>query len=180
MPEHADDKPRCHWCAGDPEMTAYHDDEWGVPISGDDDYLERMLLEVFQAGLSWRTILHKRPAFRQAFQGFSVDRVASFGTDDIARLLTDAGIVRHRGKIEASIENARRFQQIRADYGSFHDYLAALDDDRIPFAASCAGDSFSWGPRLPTVSLKAWDAYPLHTSPTAGGLLPVKQPPLQR
>ena len=105
-------------------MTAYHDEEWGTPTEEDDEYLERMLLEVFQAGLSWRTILHKRPAFRQAFHGFSVDTVASFGPDDVARLLGDASIVRHRGKINASIENARRFQQIRADHGSFHNYLA--------------------------------------------------------
>ena len=130
MPEDTtDDKPRCHWCTGDPEMTAYHDEEWGTPISSDDDYLERMLLEVFQAGLSWRTILHKRPAFRQAFENFAVDTVASFGPDDIARLLGDAGIVRHRGKIEASIENARRFQQIKADHGSFHNYLAGLNSN---------------------------------------------------
>ena len=110
-------------------MTAYHDEEWGTPIEDDDLYLERMLLELFQAGLSWRTILHKRQAFRAAFHGFSVDRVASFGTEDILRLLGDAGIVRHRGKIEASIENARRFQQAQASHGSFHQYLTSLDDD---------------------------------------------------
>lgn len=110
-------------------MTEYHDEEWGTPVEDDDSYLERMLLEVFQAGLSWRTILHKRPAFRAAFHRFSVDRVASFGSEDVLRLLGDAGIVRHRGKIEASIENARRFQEIQASHGSFHRYLSSLDDD---------------------------------------------------
>ena len=115
-------------------MTAYHDEEWGVPIEDDDSYLERMLLELFQAGLSWRTILHKRPAFRQAFCGFSVDQVAAFGPDDVARLLGDASIVRHRKKIEASIENARRFQQVRANHGSFHRYLAGLTTTCNPCA----------------------------------------------
>ena len=110
-------------------MTAYHDEEWGTPVVDDDSYLERMLLELFQAGLSWRTILNKRAAFRAAFHGFSVDRVASFDTRDVVRLLGDAGIVRHRGKIEASIENARRFQEVRASHGSFHQYLASLDDN---------------------------------------------------
>jgi DNA-3-methyladenine glycosylase I len=143
-----DDKPRCHWCVGDAEMTAYHDEEWGTPIDGDDDYLERMLLEVFQAGLSWRTILRKRPAFRAAFYGFSIDLVAAFGPDDIARLLGDASIVRHRGKIEASIENARRFQQIRADHGSFHSYLAGLDDDPASLRRELRKGFLFMGPKI--------------------------------
>ena len=149
MPEDtADDRPRCHWCAGDPEMTAYHDEEWGTPISSDDEYLEHMLLEVFQAGLSWRTILHKRPAFRQAFHDFSVDAVASYGQDDIARLLGNAGIVRHRAKIEASIENARRFQQIRADHGSFHNYLTGLNSNSDALRAELRKRFLFMGPKI--------------------------------
>ena len=98
---------RCGWAASTPDYVAYHDDEWGVPVAGDDAVFERISLEAFQSGLSWLTILRKRPAFREAFAGFRIPAVARFGGGDIARLLGDAGIVRNRAKIEATIVNAR-------------------------------------------------------------------------
>lgn len=92
---------------GDPTYSAYHDDEWGVPVRGEAELLERFCLEAFQSGLSWLTILRKRPAFRVAFAGFEPTAVAAFSDDDVARLLADAGIVRNRAKIEATLANAR-------------------------------------------------------------------------
>ncbi|MFL5540404.1 MAG: DNA-3-methyladenine glycosylase I [Longimicrobiaceae bacterium] len=103
----------------------YHDHEYGFPLSGDDALLERLALEINQAGLSWLTILKKRDAFHRAFDGFDVDRVAAYGDDDVARLLADAGIIRNRLKVEAVIENARRIQQIRETHGSFGAWLDA-------------------------------------------------------
>ncbi len=102
-----DDLARCWWGGSAPEYLAYHDDEWGRPLHGDNELYERLCLEAFQSGLSWLTILRKRPAFRRAFDGFVIERVATFGTDDIERLMTDASIVRNRAKIEAAINNAR-------------------------------------------------------------------------
>jgi DNA-3-methyladenine glycosylase I len=97
---------RC-WTSGDPLYVAYHDDEWGRPVTDERGLLERLCLEGFQSGLSWLTILRKRESFRAAFAGFDPEAVAAFGKRDVARLLQDAGIVRHRGKIEAAIANAR-------------------------------------------------------------------------
>src|SRR5215218_3333402 len=97
---------RCAWASGD-EYLAYHDEEWGRPVVDDDALFERLSLEGFQSGLSWLTILRKRPAFREAFAGFSIDAVARFGERDIRRLMGDAGIVRNRAKIEATIANAK-------------------------------------------------------------------------
>lgn len=97
---------RCSWCGADPLYRRYHDNEWGQETRGDDAMFELLSLEAFQAGLSWLTILRKREAFRQAFAGFSIERVAAFGESDVERLLGDAAIVRHRGKIEATIGNA--------------------------------------------------------------------------
>jgi DNA-3-methyladenine glycosylase I len=104
-----DGRPRCWWAvsATAPEYLTYHDTEWGRPVTGEDAVFERLVLEGFQSGLSWLTILRKREAFRAAFAGFSVERVAAFGDRDVERLLADAAIVRHRGKIEAAIGNAR-------------------------------------------------------------------------
>lgn len=98
---------RCGWATSAPEYQAYHDTEWGVPIRADDALFERLTLEAFQSGLSWLTILRKRPAFRVAFDGFSISKVAGYGEADVARLLADAGIVRNRAKIEAALANAR-------------------------------------------------------------------------
>lgn len=97
---------RCGWVGDDPDYQRYHDDEWGVALHGDRALFEKIALEGFQAGLSWITILRKRPRFREAFAGFDPALVASFGTDDVERLLADAGIVRNRAKIEATISNA--------------------------------------------------------------------------
>jgi DNA-3-methyladenine glycosylase I len=102
-----DGRLRCGWGTSDPLYVSYHDEEWGRPLHGDDALFELLTLEGFQAGLSWLTILRKRPAFREAFAGFHVEDVAGFGEEDVERLLGDAGIVRHRGKIEATIGNAR-------------------------------------------------------------------------
>jgi DNA-3-methyladenine glycosylase I len=107
-----DDLPRCAWATSTPDYVAYHDQEWGTPLHGDDALFERLCLEAFQSGLSWITILRKRPAFRAAFAGFSIDAVARFGPDDEARLMTDAGIVRNRAKIAAAVRNARAAQQV--------------------------------------------------------------------
>jgi DNA-3-methyladenine glycosylase I len=114
---------RCSWCLAAPEYVAYHDDEWGFPVRDDVRLFEKLCLEGFQAGLSWLTILRKRAAFRRAFAGFDPARVARFGPADVERLLADAGIVRHRGKIEAVIENARRALELRAETGSLAAHL---------------------------------------------------------
>ncbi|MFJ8582685.1 DNA-3-methyladenine glycosylase I [Micromonospora sp. NPDC093277] len=103
----ADGLPRCAWGASTPDYAVYHDREWGRPLRGDDALYERLTLEAFQSGLSWLTILRKRPAFRLAFDEFRIEKVAGYGEDDVARLLADAGIVRNRAKIEAAVANAR-------------------------------------------------------------------------
>jgi DNA-3-methyladenine glycosylase I len=106
------ERSRCAWANSAPEYVTYHDEEWGTPLHGDDALFERLCLEAFQSGLSWITILRKRPAFRAAFAGFSIGAVADFTEDDEARLMTDAGIVRNRAKIAASVRNARAAQQL--------------------------------------------------------------------
>jgi DNA-3-methyladenine glycosylase I len=106
---------RCSWAESAPDYFAYHDEEWGRPITTDDGLYERLVLEGFQSGLSWLTILRKRESFRTAFADFRVDRIARFGDRDVARLLGDAGIVRHRGKIEAAIANARAARAMARD-----------------------------------------------------------------
>jgi DNA-3-methyladenine glycosylase I len=106
-----------------PEYVAYHDEEWGFPVADDARLFEKLCLEGFQAGLSWLTILRKRAAFRRAFAGFDAARVAAFGAADVDRLLADPGIVRHRGKIEAAIENARRALALREEAGSLAAHL---------------------------------------------------------
>jgi DNA-3-methyladenine glycosylase I len=103
----SDGRPRCWWGASTPDYERYHDEEWGRPVRDDRGLYERMVLEGFQSGLSWLTILRKRDNFRAAFANFEIEAVAGFGDGDLARLLADAGIVRHRGKIEAAIANAK-------------------------------------------------------------------------
>ena len=113
-----DGKPRCAWSIGTPAYVAYHDGEWGFPVRDDRRLFEKLCLEGFQAGLSWLTILRKREHFRAAFEGFDPARVARYGAREVKRLLTDAGIVRHRGKIEATINNAQRALEMIEQHGS--------------------------------------------------------------
>jgi DNA-3-methyladenine glycosylase I len=108
----ADGRERCPWALSTPDYVAYHDEEWGRPVRDDRGLYERMVLEGFQSGLSWLTILRKRENFRAAFANFEIDRVARFGERDVNRLLGDAGIVRHRGKIEAAIANAKAASEL--------------------------------------------------------------------
>ncbi|MFT8717824.1 DNA-3-methyladenine glycosylase I [Acetobacter sp.] len=122
---------RCAWCLATPAYEAYHDTEWGFPISSDQHLFEKLCLEGFQAGLSWRTILQKREAFREAFAGFDPERVARFDEVDVQRLLADAGIVRHRGKIEAAINNAQRMLEIVEQEGSLATYVWRFEPERL-------------------------------------------------
>ena len=114
---------RCWWAGTDPLYVRYHDEEWGRPVTDDRRLFEKVCLEGFQAGLSWLTILRKRDNFRRAFADFDVDRVARFTARDVTRLLSDAGIVRHRGKIESTISNAKRARELRDEYGTLADYF---------------------------------------------------------
>ena len=116
-------KRSCEWPSDDPLMIEYHDREWGVPVHDDRKQFEFLVLEGAQAGLSWRTVLHKREAFRAAFAGFDPEKVARFGARDVGRLLKDAGIIRNRLKIEAAIKNARAFLALREELGSFDAYI---------------------------------------------------------
>lgn len=122
-----DDRPRCWWSEGtaraDPAMAVYHDEVWGRPVRDDVALFERLSLEAFQAGLSWSTILHKRAAFVRAFEGFDPERVRAFDQADRARLVADAGIVRNRAKIEATIGNAAALLTLATERGSFAAYL---------------------------------------------------------
>jgi DNA-3-methyladenine glycosylase I len=118
-----DGRPRCRWSAAAPEFIAYHDNEWGFPVGDDRRLFEKLCLESFQSGLSWRTILAKRENFRAAFLGFDFEKVARFDDVNVERLLGDAGIVRHRGKIEAVINNAQRACELVSREGSLGAYL---------------------------------------------------------
>jgi DNA-3-methyladenine glycosylase I len=115
----------CEAALDDPLHRAYHDTQYGYPLRDDASLLERLALEINQAGLSWTTILRKQENFHRAFEGFDVDRVASYGPEDQARLLSDAGVIRNRLKVEAVIENARRIQELRLEHGSFVGWLDA-------------------------------------------------------
>ena len=119
---------RCEWAGTEPLMVAYHDDEWGVPTHDDAALFELLTLEGAQAGLSWRTILNKRDGYRAAFAGFDLATVASFDEPDVERLLGDARIVRHRGKIQSTINNAQRVLEVQDDRGSFDAYVWSFVD----------------------------------------------------
>jgi DNA-3-methyladenine glycosylase I len=122
---------RCPWPTfDDPLYLAYHDEEWGVPVHDDRKLYEFIVLEVFQAGLSWRTVLHKRENFRRALAGFDFDRVARFGKREVARMMGDAGIIRNRAKIEAAIHNARCLLEVRQEFGTFSRYMWSWVDGR--------------------------------------------------
>jgi len=163
----------CPWAVEPPENRRYHDEEWGVPVVDDVAILEKLCLEGFQSGLSWLTILRKRDAFRRAFRGFVPETVAAFGARDVERLLADASIVRHRGKIEAAVANARAVREMHADGESLAALLwrhepqvgGARAGSRAhrPSRPSCprssaAVASASWGrrPRMPRCSPSAW------------------------
>jgi len=118
----ADGVPRCRWCQASPAYQHYHDHEWGRPVTDDRRLFEKLCLEGFQAGLSWLTILNKREAFRRAFAEFDAERIVRFDASDVARLLADPGIVRHRGKIESTINNAARVMELRKEFGSLAGY----------------------------------------------------------
>lgn len=126
---------RCDWSGTVPEFLAYHDTEWGFPVADDRRLFEKVCLEGFQSGLSWRTILAKRENFRAAFAGFDPEAVASFTPADVDRLLQDAGIIRHRGKIEAAVNNAARAVELAEETGSLAAYFWRFEDpdrDRAP------------------------------------------------
>src|SRR5256714_14379697 len=130
-----DGRRRCPWAGSTAEYQAYHDDEWGRPVVDDVRLYEKLCLEGFQSGLSWLTILRKRDGFRRAFAGFEPEKVAAFDDGDVTRLLGDAGIIRHRGKIEAAIANARATLAVQADRGT----LAALVWEHEPARRGRAG-----------------------------------------
>ncbi|HEX5192218.1 MAG TPA: DNA-3-methyladenine glycosylase I [Solirubrobacteraceae bacterium] len=130
----SDGVARCSWADSTAEYRAYHDDEWGLPVADDARLFEKLSLEGFQAGLSWLTILRKREAFRAAFDGFRFERVAAFTEADVQRLLQDAGIIRHRGKIEAVINNAGRALELVAAEGSLAGYVWGFAPEPRPRA----------------------------------------------
>lgn len=127
-----DGQLRCGWCQAAPEFFDYHDNEWGYPVGDDQRLFEKLCLESFQSGLSWRTILAKRENFRKAFSGFDFNVMAGFSDADVERLLQDAGIIRHRGKIEAVINNARRAQELVAETGSLAAYVWRFEPETPP------------------------------------------------
>ena len=124
-----DGKPRCGWCGNIAEFFPYHDTEWGFPVDDDRRLFEKLCFESFQSGLSWRTILNKRENFRAAFDNFQIENMAHFSEKDVKRLLLDAGIIRHRGKIEAVINNAVRVQELIVEEGSFAAYVWRYEPD---------------------------------------------------
>ena len=127
--EGPDGKPRCKWAGSAPDFFRYHDTEWGFPVGDDNRLFEKICLEGFQSGLSWRTILDKRENFRAAFEGFDFHKVAAFTGKDVERLLQNAGIIRHRGKIEATINNAQRAVEIVEREGSLAAFFWRYEPD---------------------------------------------------
>lgn len=125
-----DGRPRCWWGTSTDDYVAYHDTEWGFPVDDDHKLFEKLCLEGFQSGLSWLTILRKRPRFREVFHGFDYLQVAEMGEHDVERLLQDAGIIRHRGKIEATINNAHRATELAEEFGSLGAYFWSFEPER--------------------------------------------------
>ena len=119
---------RCPWCGEEPVYVTYHDEEWGVPVHDDRKLFEFLILEGAQAGLSWLTILKRREGYRRAYRGFDPQKVARFGASSVRRLLGDAGIIRNRLKVEASISNARAFLAVQEEWGSFDAYIWSFVD----------------------------------------------------
>lgn len=123
-------KHKCTWCVGDDLYEAYHDKEWGVPVYDDDTLFEFLILETFQAGLSWITILRKRENFRKAFDLFNYKKIANYNQEKIESLLQDAGIIRNKLKINATISNAKSFMEIQKEFGSFSKYIWGFVDEK--------------------------------------------------
>ena len=140
-----DGKPRCAWCRAAPEFFEYHDNEWGYPVADDQRLFEKLCLESFQSGLSWRTILSKRENFRNAFCQFDFNALSRFDEADVERLLQNEGIVRHRGKIQAVINNAKRAQEIVAAHGSLAAYVWSYEPSvpGKPQSASTSAESIA-------------------------------------
>lgn len=135
---------RCGWVGTDPEYIRYHDEEWGVPLLGDQKLFEKLSLEAFQAGLSWITILKRRPGFREAFVNFDIDTVAAFTDTDVERLMADERIIRNRAKILATIENATIVQRMISESpGALHDLIWSFQPLPYQRRNSCAGDEIS-------------------------------------
>ncbi|UKK86338.1 DNA-3-methyladenine glycosylase I [Sphingopyxis sp. BSN-002] len=163
---------RCGWCAASDDYIAYHDEEWGFPVADDRRLFEKLSLEGFQSGLSWRTILMKRENFRAAFAGFDFGRVATFDDGDVERLLQDAGIVRHRGKIEAVINNARRAQELVRERGSIAAYVWSFEPHGdIPFLASTSPASIAMSKDLKKRGWKFVGPTTVHAFMQAMGLI---------
>ena len=163
---------RCGWCAASEDYIAYHDREWGFPVADDRRLFEKLSLEGFQSGLSWRTILMKREYFRAAFAGFDFDRIADFNESDVERLLQDAGIVRHRGKIEAVINNARRAQDMVHETGSLAAYVWGFEPrGDIPFLASTSPASVAMSKDLKKRGWKFVGPTTVHAFMQAMGLI---------
>jgi DNA-3-methyladenine glycosylase I len=120
----------CQWPSDDPLMIAYHDTEWGVPVHDDRKHFEFILLDCFQAGLSWRTVLHKRNNFKNAFDNFDFRRIAMYNQDKIGELLQDAGIIRNKAKINGTIQNAKCFLEIQKEFGTFDNYIWQFTDGK--------------------------------------------------
>jgi DNA-3-methyladenine glycosylase I len=121
----------CNWPTNDPLMIRYHDEEWGVPLHDDQKIFEFLVLDAFQAGLSWRTVLHKRENFRRAFDGFDVRSISAYGEKEFERLISDAGIIRNKAKIRGTIQNARCFLEVQKEFGTFDKYIWQFTGGKI-------------------------------------------------
>lgn len=154
----SDGKSRCSWCGAAPEFLPYHDTEWGFPVSDDHRLFEKLSLEAFQSGLSWRTVLNKRENFRAAFHNFDFDKIARFTQRDIDRLLKDEGIIRHRGKIEAVINNSQRVQELIKQEGSLAAFIWRYEPDsnqlQKPQSASTSAESIALAKELKKLGWK--------------------------
>jgi len=124
------EKRRCTWCGNDPLYMAYHDEEWGVPVYDDETLFEFLILETFQAGLSWITILRKRENFRKAFDNFDYKKIANYSEDKFNSLLEDTGIIRNKLKIKSAINNAKAFMKVQEEFGSFSNYMWKFTDGK--------------------------------------------------
>lgn len=139
-----DGKKRCFWCnEHNPKYVAYHDEEWGVPRFDDAYLYEMLILESFQAGLSWECVLNKREAFRASYDGFDIEKVCAYGEDKIAELLENKALIRNKLKIRASIGNSRIFKSIVKEFGSFHTYLQSFSETEILYETGCTKNPLS-------------------------------------